>query len=217
MSANRELRQIRERRIDALNFPRKLPHGEKRLLEINCCFIPIAASRDFPQFCEAEKRRALRVLVMVHELHEAGYQKIRICPGMSSSGCNWRCAVTPGQENIESKHGAMSKRYWDKDVAAYTSGQKNDYFDWKDAKTDTARELAVKLIEQVSGYRKGRIGRGLGIRWWYVQMLGFVNAGEFPVAYADWWEEPDPRWLPTDKGIKSNLPMPPLTPRSGTR
>jgi hypothetical protein len=156
---------------------------------------------------EAEKRRALRVLAMVHELHKAGYQKLRICPGMSSSGCNWRCAITPA-ENIESQNGAMLKD-WDKDVAAYSSGQRNEYFDWKDAKTDTARELASKFIKRFPKV----VSRGLGEDWdyagWYVQMLGFAERGEFPLAYDDWCERPDPKWLPTTRKIRSDLPMPP--------
>lgn len=164
---------------------------------------------------EAEKRRALRVLVMVHELHKVGYQKLRICPGMSPSGCNWRCAITPSN-NTDPKHGAMLKD-WKKNVAEYGSGQGNEYFGWTDAKTDTARELAVKFIERFPKIAKSGLGADWEYAGWYVQMLGFAERGEFPTAYADWGERPDPRWLPTDKGIRSNLPMPPLTPRSGTR
>ena len=41
-------------------------------------------------------RRGTRVIAMVHELHKAGYQRIRIVPGISGSGMHWRCSVTFG-------------------------------------------------------------------------------------------------------------------------
>ena len=46
---------------------------------------------------------------------------------------------------------------------------------------------------------------------WYVEMLGFAERGEMPVALADWGEcEPDPRFIETlgsPKGLR--LPAPP--------
>lgn len=81
--------------------------------------------------------RAQRVLLMVHELHKLGYQKLRIAPGMSPSGCSWRCSITH-VGNILPSHGAMLSN-WDEDVAPYTSGQQNAYFGWEDAAQDTAR------------------------------------------------------------------------------
>jgi hypothetical protein len=40
-------------------------------------------------------------------------------------------------------------------------------------------------------------------------MLAKAKTGEFPIAYADWYDDPDPRWLPTTAGFQSGLPMPP--------
>lgn len=152
-------------------------------------------------------RRCQRVLVMVHELHKLGYQRLRIAPGMSGSGMHWRCSVTHAA-NIRQSHGAMLCAF-DRETAHYTSAQDNDYFGWEDAQQDTARQLATKFVE-----RFGEVARlGLGEDWvyagWYVQMLGLADRGVFPVAYADWYEEPDPRWLPTTAGFQSGLPMPP--------
>ena len=100
---------------------------------------------------------------------------------------------------------------WGKLVESYSMGQDNEYFGWSDAKSDTARGLAAKFIA-----RFPRIARlGLGEDWayagWYVQMLGFAERGELPVAYDDWsyGKQPDPRWLPTTARIESGLPMPP--------
>lgn len=75
---------------------------------------------------EAPQRRALRILRLVHELHKQGYQLLRIVPGMSPSGCYWRCAITP-RSNVLRSHGAMLSDN-ERLVAHYTSGQDNEYF-----------------------------------------------------------------------------------------
>jgi hypothetical protein len=153
------------------------------------------------------ERRALRVLMMVHELHKAGYQRLRIAPGLSASGCHWRCAITP-VSSIMRSHGAKVDTYGE-NLAHYTSGQENEYFDWKDAKTDTARDLAEKFIKRFPAIVRMSLGQDWEYAGWYVQMLGLAEKGEFPIAYADWYDKPDPRWLPTTKGFDSGLPMPP--------
>lgn len=155
----------------------------------------------------AHERRALRVLMMVHELHKAGYQQLRIAPGMSPSGCYWRCAVTPAS-NIKRSHGAELVSY-EENVAHYTSGQENEHFDWKDAKTDTARELAAKFVKGFPKIAQKALGQDWEYVGWYVQMLGIAEQGMFPIAYADWPLGSDPRWLPTTGVSEIRLPMPP--------
>lgn len=158
---------------------------------------------------EAYERRALRVLAMVHELHKAGYQRLRICPGMNSSGTAWRCSVTP-ITNILRTHGAMTSAF-DRDAALYSSAQKNEFFGWRDAKIATARELAAKFIERHPEIAAKGLGEDWAYAGWFAQMLGFAERGEFPVAYDDWGgPKLNPRFLPTSKkGIESGLPMPP--------
>jgi hypothetical protein len=152
-------------------------------------------------------RRAQRVLLMVHELHKRGYQRLRIVPGMSPSGMHWRCSVTPAS-NVCMTHGAREADF-SRHLASYTSGQENEYFGWTDARTDTARALANKFLKRFS--EVAELGRGSDWAYagWYVEMLGHAERGALPVAYADWYEEPDARWLPTTEGFRSGLPMPP--------
>jgi hypothetical protein len=151
-------------------------------------------------------RRAQRVLLMVHELHKLGYQRLRIVPGMSPSGMHWRCSVTH-TGNILAAHGAMMRI--EGEAAHYTSGQGNAFFDWEDARRDTARQLAGKFLERFAELA----AKGRGLDWsyagWYVQMLGFAERGALPVAYADWDEEPDRDCLPTIGNPDEALPMPP--------
>jgi hypothetical protein len=95
------------------------------------------------------------------------------------------------------------------EFAHYSSAQDNAYFGWEDAYQDTARQLAGKFLERFPAIAR----KGQGVDWlytgWYVQILGLAERGIFPVAYADWYREPDPRWLPTTEGFESRLPMPP--------
>lgn len=144
---------------------------------------------------------------MVHELHKLGHQRLRISPGLAPDGCNWRCLVTHAA-NILRSHGAMVKDF-NVDCATYSTGQSNNYFNWKDAHNDTARQLATKFIERFPAIVK----KGEGIDWqyagWYVQMLGYVDrCFAFPIAAGD-YVDPNPRWFPTTGGIESSLPMPP--------
>ncbi len=136
-----------------------------------------------------------------------GYQRVRIVPGLSGSGCYWRCAVTH-IGNILARHGALCKDF-DCDTAKYTSGQDNCYFGWEDARHDSAWQLAEKFVVRFPTI----CNRGTGVDWpyagWYVQMLGFVDRGIFPIAYADWYDSANPRWLATTEGLDGKMPMPP--------
>lgn len=150
-----------------------------------------------------EKRRARRVLLMVHELHKRGYQRLRIVPGMAPSGCYWRCGITP-ITNILVTHGAMPRDY---DACIhYSTSMDNEYFGWTDARQDTARELATKFIERFPEVVKAGAGSDWTYAGWYVEMLGFAERGRFPVAYADWYGEAPP-YLASDD--ERELPFPP--------
>lgn len=155
---------------------------------------------------EEHQRRALRVLRIVHEFHKQGHQLSRISPGMSPSGCHWRCAITP-RFNILRSHGAMLLD-WEGIVAHYSSAQDNEYFDWKDAIHDDVKQLAAKFSQRFPEIVNSSRGDDWSYAGWYVRMLGCAERGMFPVAYSDWGEEPDPRFLPL-LGCESDLPMPP--------
>ena len=153
---------------------------------------------------QPEIRRARLVLLMLHELHKAGYQRLRIAPGMAASGCYWRCAITP-ITNILKTHGAML-RDSSTDAAHYSTGMQNKYFRWEDAQKDTARQLAAKFIERFPDIVQKGFGRDWEYAGWYVEMLGLAENGHLPVAYADWYGE-NPNYLAKD--AERELPFPP--------
>lgn len=160
----------------------------------------------------AHERRSLRVLMMVHELHKAGYQRLRIFPGISPSGCSWRCAVTP-VTNILKRNGALAKS-WNDQIASYSSADGNRFFGWKDSQNDTARQLASKFVDRFPTIARAGEGEDWAYVGWYVQMLGHAEHGDFPMAYADFSSAgrlPPPRALPTTRHwCNSKLPLPPV-------
>ena len=154
---------------------------------------------------QAHLRRALRVLRLVHEFHKREYQLLRIAPGMSPSGCHWRCALTP-RSNILRSNGAMIADF-DRLTAHYTSGQENQYFGWRDAQYDTVVKLADRFSQRFPEIVEASRGDDWSYSGWYVRMLGYAERGQFPIAYAD-WELDDSRFLPL-LGGESDLPLPP--------
>jgi hypothetical protein len=156
---------------------------------------------------EAWYRRCVRVLAMVHELHKAGYQRIRILPMLSPSGCYWRGIVTFSENVAEDGYNILN---WDHDdefgtVAKYTSGDENEFFGWRDAKSLNARQLAVLFIERFPVIAS----RGVGCDWayagWLTDVLGEAEAGpergslihllqdwDTDPAYMQRWQPPPP-------------------------
>ena len=120
---------------------------------------------------------------MVGELHLRGYQRLRIAPGMSASGCYWRCSVTPAS-NVLASHGARL-RDWEK-AAHYTSGMEAKYFDWADAAHCTPSRLAELFLVRFPDIAAAGHGSDWLYAGWYVEMLHRTYPDLFPIAYADW-------------------------------
>ncbi|MBP2299724.1 hypothetical protein [Azospirillum picis] len=137
-------------------------------------------------------RQAGRLLAMVNELHKAGYQRLRIAPGMAPSGCHWRCHVTSAGNVAVNGWEPLD---WSRGVASYSTGQKNLYFGWDDAGHDSARQLAAKFIERFPEIARAGQGPDWAYAGWYVAMLGAAEHGTIPVFFADYPVElaPDDR------------------------
>jgi hypothetical protein len=97
---------------------------------------------------------------------------------------------------------------WNNDVVHYSSGQENEYFGWEDARYDKVQELTTKFKERFPRIVEASLGDDWMYAGWYVRMLGFAEREKFPVAYADWWTKPDPRFLPLTSN-ENLLLMPP--------
>ena len=123
---------------------------------------------------------------MVGELHKRGYQRLRVVPAMSGSGMHWRCHITP-VSNVLRTHGAHLAK-WDYEgglIATYTTGAVNEFFEWPDRKTATARELADTFLERFPLLCEAGRGSDWDYAGWFVEMLGLAERGWFPIVYQD--------------------------------
>jgi hypothetical protein len=156
-------------------------------------------------------RRCTRVIAMVHELHKAGYQRLRMVPMMSPSGAYWRCVITY-EENIEDD-GYRIIQWDDERVAAYTSGQDAKYFNWDDSQSFNARQLAQRFLERFPDIAERGRGRDWANAGWVVDVLGEAEQGELVFLMADWtidqayldrWRPPAPLRMVSAKNAPSS-------------
>ena len=144
-------------------------------------------------------RRATRVLAMVAELHKAGYQQVRISPGLSPSGAHWRCSITFAG-NVKSD--GFSIRYFDTEnrlVAPYTSAEQESFFGWPDGDLLNARHLAVRLLQDYPRIAVGGSGRDWLYAGWFADIFGRAEQGspqDLPIFNADSIRTWPPEWLP---------------------
>lgn len=147
-----------------------------------------------------------KVLRMVAELHNRGYQRLRISPGMSPSGSSWRCLITP-VTNICKDHGAMTLYYNDK-AAKYSSANERKYFDWDDcahAAPSTLAELFITRFPEIASAGKGSDWAYAG---WYQEMMWLTFPNSLPIAFAD-WDLPTTHLSSTGEKSDIVIPMPP--------
>ncbi len=159
------------------------------------CRPPLTISLSPPS--DPTKRRALRILSMVAELHKAGYQRLRIAPGMSPSGSYWRCAITPVY-NV--KKNGWEPIDWKGDIALYSSADEDHYFGWRDGPGKSARQLARMFVDRFPEIARQAIGRDYAYAGWFLGLLGAAENGSFPTFYADaeWnLHDADIEWPPS--------------------
>jgi hypothetical protein len=159
-------------------------------------------------------RRYRAVLLLVHELHLRGYQRLRAAPAMSGSGMYWRCYIAPATR-FQGEHGARLVYDWSFDdplIASYSSSDEDSYFGWTDVTHQTTPSgLARRFVERFPKI----VEEGRGSDWlyagWYVEMLHLTYPNRFPYAMSDY--NPD-EYIPTntyggDSVGDIRIPLPP--------
>lgn len=137
-------------------------------------------------------RRAGRLLAMVHELHKAGYQRLRISAGMSPTGIHWRCHITSA-DNVQLDGWDLVQ--WGEEVVTYSSAD-DHYFGWQDSAGKSARQLAQLFIERFPELARKGVGQDRAYAGWFVSMLGNAENGRFPVFFADYPLSPTEEEMP---------------------
>lgn len=124
-------------------------------------------------------RRATRVLSMVHELHKAGYQGIRVCSGIADRNADWVCHIFSAENTAPSGWApANIKR-----AITYTSQGNGTYFGWKDSASDTARQLATKLLSHNPEIAREGAIEDWAYAGWLSYTLGHAEHGQLPVFF----------------------------------
>lgn len=158
-------------------------------------------------------RRCVRVLAMVHELHKAGFQRLRIFPQASGSGAHWRCAIL-GSDFVQDDGftplddiASVSSLPEEHLVARYSSASGADYFGWRDAQSADARQLASLFLERFPHIKHASPGRDWAYAGWLTDVLGRAESGRIedlivlddynfhePKDLRDWRPPPPLRW-----------------------
>lgn len=126
----------------------------------------------------------IRMMEMTHELHIQGYQKIRIFPYMSPSGCNWRLEWAP---DYSFSSAIMPPKLLDeREIARYTSGVGWQPFEWQDVKSLSALEMAQQFLRQFPELARAGKGDDWAYAGWFTKLLGEVRQGKLPYFLADW-------------------------------
>ena len=134
---------------------------------------------------EPALRDAARLIAMVHELHKAGYQRIRIWPSMAPTGLHWRCRISDAAsftpDGLALRAGTAEDR-----VARYTSGDGALYFGWADGPTLTARMMARRFLTAFPAIAEHGAGRDWAYAGWLTDVLGRAEQGSFVAFHADY-------------------------------
>jgi hypothetical protein len=134
-------------------------------------------------------RHATRLLSMVHELHKAGYQRIRIQPGLSPSGAHWRCNITYAGNVAADGYSIRAFDIEGGHVAPYSSANGSDYFGWRTAGSLNARQLAQIFVSSFPLIAEHGVGRDWPYAGWLTDVLGRAEQGrpeDLLTLYADY-------------------------------
>lgn len=124
--------------------------------------------------------RIRRYFLVIRELHEMGYELIRVCPSVSPNGANWRCATTVKKYTL--KNCGAIYRSTQPHTAANTSGGN---FSWGDCEGLTPYEIAEQFLEHYPHLAK--LGKGCDPEYkqWFKQACDLAQRGYTFFAFGD--------------------------------
>jgi ADP-ribosyl-[dinitrogen reductase] hydrolase len=154
-----------------------------------------------PYFDDPQLRRYVRVLRMVQKLHAAGYQRLRVFP-YEHDGIAGRIEILPASSFSDNGwrplHGHEIGGH---EFAVYTTGSTGDqFFDWDDAASDSAVELARKFITRFP--RLARLGAGHDHAYagWFAAYVGQIRDFETALIWNNCWGARGPIRVPPPPG-----------------
>lgn len=127
----------------------------------------------------------IRILQGVQVLHQRGYHRVRVLPGVSPSGMYWRVAITSA-DNLIDGDDYPNAINWDAALKYSTGGLTE--FAGGEVSVATPPETVADLILRASPERTST-GTDPAYASWYADLLRRVeSSGQLPIAYADYFD-----------------------------
>ena len=145
---------------------------------------------------------AYEIIMIIHELHQLGYEQLRLQAGLSPSGMSWRWRIYPkvlmGDYNEFERDG--------------------EYVPFKGIFGSTgygmpkSRNLvkAEDLLRYYPDYFKLAKGEDKEYVNWFQTIVNHAQNGDFPISYAEFYSAEEWKFLSS----KESLSYPPFTPAS---
>ena len=125
---------------------------------------------------------------MVKELHNRGYEKLRVLPYLAPSGLSWRCEFTDGEKSTNCPASVWIGRF-------------------EDENTLSPQELADMYIKENAEYLENCKGENKEYVKWYSDMVDNLQEGELPYAFGDDYEpRPADTWETSLHNMIKTLP-----------
>ena len=120
----------------------------------------------------AAVRRGQRVIRMVSELHRLGFQKLRFQPVFSPLS---RRIELDSADRFSPSNGAWMMQGASPLTVRYSSADADGYFDWPDARSATARQLADRFVVRFPEICALTRGRDWAYTGWTNELLGVLE------------------------------------------
>lgn len=144
---------------------------------------------------------ACDVVLILHELHQRGYEQLRLHCGWSPNGLSWRWNIYPkcliGKDAKWEQHDDYTPIDCPHGSVACPK-----------CEVDYSRAADVLLRSDSELLELGKLPDEEYVRW-YAQLVEHAQRGEFPVAFSEYFPSPD-SWL--FEPSQEKLPYPPFTP-----
>ena len=151
-----------------------------------------------------------RLLNFVHELHQRGYEQLRIQPATSPSGMHWRCAFYPRKNFVSATE--IDESLHSGRPMLYSSAEQGRFFEWDDADEKSPAELADRFIECFPNLVRDSFGPDPAYVAWFEKAVQMAQQDAFPIFFADY---PTPTNRVATIGNRSNpkrtMPLPPFS------
>jgi hypothetical protein len=148
------------------------------------------------------KRRSVRLLNAIHELHRQGYQNLACFCYMSSSGFHWRLELKHFTDLFIDECGEVKQIYNSTYEQTYhSSGQDGfDYFGWSDARKASAKELAELIKKRFPRLIQSCQGENFEYVGWFVYVIGQAEQERLPLFFLEYNQPTKEKIFSTESG-----------------